>query len=111
MLQNNSFELPLPLWASILILGTIARLLSQFYHNGLQKYPGPFLASFTNLWRLCHAYKNSHREPMVHMHEKYGDVVRIGPNVLSFSQPQAMKDIYGPGKQFKKVYSRQIYIL
>ena len=42
---------------------------------------------------------------MIHMHEKYGDVVRIGPNVLSFRQPQAIKDIYGPGKQFKKVYS------
>jgi hypothetical protein len=40
---------------------------------------------------------------MVHMHEKYGDVVRMGPNVLSFGQPQAIKDIYGPGKQFKKV--------
>lgn len=40
---------------------------------------------------------------MIHMHEKYGDIVRMGPNVLSFSQPQAIRDIYGPGKQFKKV--------
>ena len=42
---------------------------------------------------------------MVDMHEKYGDVVRMAPNVLSFRQPQAIKDIYGAGKHYKKVSS------
>src|SRR3978361_699175 len=102
MLNISSCDLPLPLWALILMLSIIALLLSQYSHNGLQKHRGPFLASFTNLWRLCHAYRNSYSEPMIHMHEKYGDIVRMGPNVLSFRQPQAIKDIYGPGKHFKK---------
>lgn len=98
-----TYEFPLPLWALLLILFIITRLISQYYHNALQRHRGPLLASFTNLWRLWHAYRNSYREPMIHMHEKYGDIVRMGPNVLSFSQPQAIRDIYGPGKQFKKV--------
>lgn len=29
------------------------------------------------------------------MHEQYGEVVRVGPNKLSFINPQAWKDIYG----------------
>lgn len=40
---------------------------------------------------------------MIHLHNKYGDVVRVGPNVLSFAQPKAIKDIYGPGKVWEKV--------
>lgn len=28
------------------------------------------------------------------LHKKYGDIVRIGPNELSFSHPQSIKDIY-----------------
>lgn len=52
---------------------------------------------------MYHAYRNRYSEPMVDMHEKYGSVVRMGPNVLSFGQPQAIRDIYGPGKNFIKV--------
>ena len=81
----------------------IIELLHSRYGTGLRKYNGPFLASFTNLWRLCHAYRNRHREPMLHLHARYGDVVRLGPRALSFGQPQAIKDIYGPGRDFKKV--------
>ncbi|KAF9873146.1 cytochrome p450 monooxygenase [Colletotrichum karsti] len=29
------------------------------------------------------------------LHAKYGDIVRIGPNELSFAHPQSIKDIYG----------------
>lgn len=86
----------------ILTLVLIVRLISLHYHHGLNKYNGPFLASLTDFWRLCHAYRNSDREPMIHLHEKYGDVVRMGPNVLSFRQPEAIRDIYGPRKHFQK---------
>jgi hypothetical protein len=27
---------------------------------------------------------------------EYGDIVRIGPKALSFANPQAIHDIYGP---------------
>lgn len=35
------------------------------------------------------------------LHNRYGPVVRVGPNELSFNSPQAFQDIYGfrPGKQ------------
>lgn len=31
------------------------------------------------------------------LHERYGDVVRVAPNELTFTSPQAWKDIYGHG--------------
>ena len=93
-------------WVYVLISVLIFRVVSLRYHHGLHKYNGPFLASFSDLWRLCYAYRYSNREPMIYIHDIYGDVVRMGPNVLSFSQPQAIEDIYGPGKHFKKVCRR-----
>ena len=32
------------------------------------------------------------------MHEKYGDIVRYSPGGLSYTQPEAWDDIYGPYK-------------
>lgn len=103
MPSSSDFKFPFSLWLLILFSLSVAHLLSQYFQNGLHKYRGPFLASFTDLWRLHHAYKSRRKEPMIHIHEKYGDIVRMGPNTLSFSQPQAIKDIYGSAKQFKKV--------
>ena len=43
-----------------------------FDAHGLRKYPGPFLAKFSDLW-LGYISKNGHRSEIVHeMHQKYG---------------------------------------
>jgi hypothetical protein len=39
----------------------------------------------------------------IRLHEKHGEVVRLGPNCLSFSDPKALKTIYGLNKGFVKV--------
>lgn len=73
--------------------------------RGLNKFPGPTLASFTDLWKVFYSRKNSVKENTVYidMHEKYGDVVRIGPNTLSFADPKAILDIYGTKGSDQKV--------
>ncbi|KAJ5331864.1 hypothetical protein N7476_001647 [Penicillium atrosanguineum] len=77
-------------------------LVKNRYQNGLNKYPGPFLASITNWWRFFDVY--GRRPEVTHraLHKKYGDVVRLGPNTLSFSDPSALKSIYGLNKGFVK---------
>lgn len=35
-------------------------------------------------------------------HQKYGPVIRVGPNELSFSNPNALKVIYGHGTRLPK---------
>ncbi|KAI1488187.1 cytochrome P450 [Biscogniauxia mediterranea] len=89
-------------WLPIILLAVIARLVRNRYHNGLNKYPGPFLASLTDLWRLWDVY--CQRPELTHqrLHAKYGDVVRLGPNTLSFADPKALKAIYGLNKGFIK---------
>ena len=74
----------------------VSNLLRIRYSRGLNKFNGPLLASFTNLWKVWYAFNSAQEQEYVDIHRKYGDIVRIGPNELSFADPQALHDIYGP---------------
>ncbi|MDI1490295.1 MAG: hypothetical protein OHK93_001495 [Ramalina farinacea] len=91
-------------WPWLLAAVILGRLAYLRYYKGLNKFDGPFLASFTNLWRAWNLCGTKNRMPIAELHERYGEVVRIGPNVLSFNNPNAIKDIYN--KNFVKVRSR-----
>lgn len=55
------------------------------------------------LWYLYHAAKGDHHEALHRAHLKYGPVVRVAPNELSFVEAQAWKDIYSHTKpEFEK---------
>lgn len=104
MLPANVLNsVPVEAWIVSLVALAIARLLFYRFKKGFAKYNGPFLASFTDLWRVVHAYTHMNQPPMLDIHQKYGDIVRIGPNTISFGKPEAIKDIYGPGKTWNKV--------
>ncbi|KAL2116009.1 hypothetical protein VTJ04DRAFT_10264 [Mycothermus thermophilus] len=77
-------------------------LVRNRYYHGLNKYPGPFLASLTDWWRFIDVYKRRPERTHIALHKKYGPVVRLGPNTLSFSDPEALKTIYGLNKGFIK---------
>lgn len=90
-------------WLPITISVILAWLVKNRYHNGLNKYPGPFLASLTDFWRLWDVYGQRPERTHQQLHARYGDVVRLGPNTLSFADPKALKSIYGLNKGFVKV--------
>ncbi|CAI7625126.1 unnamed protein product [Penicillium pancosmium] len=89
-------------WLAVCFGGLLIWGLKNRYKHGLHRYPGPFLASITDWWRLVDVY--GRRSEVTHraLHKKYGDVVRLGPNTLSFSSPKALKTIYGLNKGFNK---------
>ncbi|KAF2117998.1 benzoate 4-monooxygenase cytochrome-like protein P450 [Lophiotrema nucula] len=68
----------------------------------LAKYPGPFLAKITDIHLAWYAYKGSRHLEYYRCHEKYGHVVRIGPNSLSFDTVSALKSVYGFRSNVKK---------
>lgn len=78
-------------------------LARNYFYNGLNKYPGPRLASFSNLWRFVDVYNRRPDITHLSLHRKYGDVVRLGPDTLSFADPAAVRTIYGLNKGFVKV--------
>ncbi|KAI8962810.1 cytochrome P450 [Daldinia sp. FL1419] len=65
-----------------------------FFHP-LAKYPGPFIAKITDAYQLYHAWRGDRHLEFWRLHEKYGKVVRFGPNSVSFNSNTALKEIYG----------------
>ncbi|RYP60732.1 hypothetical protein DL769_007993 [Monosporascus sp. CRB-8-3] len=81
-----------------IILLVVGRVFYNLFLHPLRSYPGPLLWRISSLpfvyWlvRAKLAYK------IKDLHDKYGSVVRIRPNELSFGSPEAWTDIYGHRK-------------
>jgi cytochrome P450 len=61
----------------------------------LRHFPGPRLAAWSDI-PYCY-WLIGGRQPFIllELHEKYGPVVRVAPNELSFNTATSWKDIYG----------------
>jgi hypothetical protein len=90
-------------WLVAITLPFIIFFIRNKYYNGLHKYPGPWLAAYTNWWRFFENYGRKTEKTTLELHKRYGDVVRLGPDVLSFADPKAIKIIYGLNKGLTKV--------
>jgi len=86
----------------ILLLSYLVPLLllySALVNYGCLKHiPGPFLAKFTDLYRLYQVYTRKPHETQVSLHKRYGDLVRLGPHCISVSGPDYASQIYGIGR-------------
>ncbi|EUC50975.1 hypothetical protein COCMIDRAFT_21686 [Bipolaris oryzae ATCC 44560] len=89
--------LPLALVFSVLIY-----LARNYYKRDLNKYPGPLACAFTDWYRFFKAWQRKPEQWHIDCHKKYGDIVRLGPNCLSFANPKSVKAIYALGKGFTK---------
>ncbi|KAI1763248.1 cytochrome P450 [Hypoxylon sp. FL1150] len=73
----------------------IGLVVYRLFFHPLAKYPGPFIAKITDAYQLYHAWKGDRHLEFWRLHERYGKVVRFGPNSVSFNSNTALKDIYG----------------
>ncbi|KAH8846755.1 hypothetical protein MCOR27_004299 [Pyricularia oryzae] len=85
------------------VLYRIARIVYNLYLHPLAKVPGPKLYAaswFPRLWRQHH--KGRHHTDLVQLHEKYGPIVRVGPDEVSNSSAAAWDAIGGGSQQFMR---------
>ncbi|KAF5864081.1 hypothetical protein ETB97_008486 [Aspergillus alliaceus] len=86
------------------ILVTVCRVIYNLFFHPLHRFPGPRIAAATTWWR---AYKEVYKQETIakllfDLHEKYGDIVRIGPNELHFGNISAFHEIYNGTKRWDK---------
>ncbi|KAK7753574.1 hypothetical protein SLS62_004432 [Diatrype stigma] len=98
----------------VIILGTyiskvlayiVSGVLYNLFLHPLRSIPGPIFLRVSNLPRAYHSVRGELPFYVANLHAKYGKVVRLGPNNLSFISPEAWKDIYGhkgQGPEFPK---------
>jgi cytochrome P450 len=89
---------PDALLTSQLLAAWILRGIYRVYFHPLAGFPGPRLGAFTRLPRNVAVWRGRLHKYVQALHEQYGDVVRVGPDELSFLHPDAWRDIYGHGQ-------------
>jgi len=72
------------------------------FYTPASRYPGPFLASISNVWQALSMYSGDSHRNLSALHDKHGDIVRIGPNRLSIISPDVMKNVYLAGSTWLK---------
>ncbi|KAK3319398.1 cytochrome P450 [Apodospora peruviana] len=100
-------ELPLSQITTSNVVTTIAtiilgRIIWQLIQNLLyssipSSVPGPLIARLTTKWITIIELSGSRGRTVDALHKKYGPVVRLSPNELSFSTLPCIKTIYGNG--------------
>ncbi|KAK5795877.1 hypothetical protein VI817_005162 [Penicillium citrinum] len=85
----------LSLWAALIL--SIAFYIGQGLFTPLAKIPGPWYTQFTSLWIKYQEFTANRRVSVHLLHRRYGPVVRLGPNEISFTSLDAIKEIYASG--------------
>jgi hypothetical protein len=73
------------------------------FRSGLRNVPGPFLAGISNIDRVWSCAKGLQMNYHLKLHEKYGSLVRIGPNHVSFADSSLIPLVYDIKSRFYKV--------
>lgn len=83
---------PLNIIATALVL-LLTIIVKRRYFSTLSSVPGPFLASISRLWHIIRIIKGRVSQDTLELHEKYGPFVRIAPDEVSVSHPDAPKQL------------------
>ncbi|KAL4961628.1 cytochrome P450 [Aspergillus stella-maris] len=81
--------------ALTLFLLIIVHALYKHITHPLYNFPGPRSAAWSNLFYSRMFLKGRQPYDILALHERYGPVVRVAPNELSFSSASSWQDIYG----------------
>lgn len=101
-------KIPAPVGLIVIFL---LPFLWNYLRSPLKSYPGPFASKFTDFWRAFDVYRG--RCDITHnaLHRKHGIAVRMGPNVLSISDPNEVARVFTVKKPWKKVHSPSLALL
>jgi cytochrome P450 len=82
-----------------LVVGIIALVGSYAIYNiffhPLRQYPGPWYTKSSRLWFIVKVFRGTVVYDIKQLHDKYGDIVRVAPNELSYTNPDAWQEVYG----------------
>lgn len=82
----------------LMVLQSIATIIYNLYFHPIRNIPGPRLWVAFPILKIYEQTKGRLDYKIRALHEELGDVVRLGPNEISFITPEAWKDIYGYGQ-------------
>ncbi|KAH8675426.1 cytochrome P450 [Xylariales sp. PMI_506] len=95
-LHNNiNISEAIGILAALSLTYFILNAVYNVYFHPLRNFPGPLLMRASRLPYVRVNTRGRLPHTILELHEKYGEVVRIAPNELSFANPAAWNDIQG----------------
>ncbi|KAH8894276.1 isotrichodermin C-15 hydroxylase [Thozetella sp. PMI_491] len=85
----------LTLLTSMAILYVIVQIIYNIFFHPLRSYPGPYTRAASRLPYTISIFRGDVTHKVKELHDKFGPVVRIAPDSLSYTCSQAWTDIYG----------------
>ena len=79
---------------ALIAIYCLGLLIYNIFFHPLRSFPGPPLAKISKAWSRYGNLKGRKSHRIHEAHQKYGLVVRVAPNELSFSSPDAVRDLY-----------------
>ncbi|TEY53289.1 hypothetical protein BOTCAL_0250g00170 [Botryotinia calthae] len=96
--------------AVLVTVALVAQVLWKIFFHPLSAFPGPWFNRISEIpgsWVIATGKQHSYYRQL---HEKYGPVVRVAPNELSFIGDRAWDDIYGIQKNGPNFEKSPIFI-
>ncbi|KAJ5413640.1 hypothetical protein N7509_000267 [Penicillium cosmopolitanum] len=99
-------------WLSLVIVVICSRFIWRLFFHPLSRFPGPKLAAISNLPYVKWSLNGELHTKIQKLHDRYGDVIRIRPNALTYRSAEAWADIYSHRKAGKPSFDKdpQFYI-
>ncbi|KAI1852797.1 hypothetical protein JX266_002338 [Neoarthrinium moseri] len=91
--SNDLFKSLVPSLATAFLLLLFTTAAWRRYLSPLSDLPGPFWASITRLWHVKVIIFGDQNVQLSRLHEKHGHFIRMAPNEVSVTHPDAVKKI------------------
>jgi len=90
-------------WASYFAALFASMLVYRGWFHPLRNFPGPYWARFSQLWGVLKtASKTDNFRHLDRLHARYGEYVRVGPNLLSVADPELVEAVHNTHTKFTK---------
>ncbi|KAK7228051.1 hypothetical protein V2G26_000221 [Clonostachys chloroleuca] len=86
---------------SILFITSLLIAVYRLVFHALRHVPGPFLAKISDLYFVPSTFKFDRVYRLRELHQKYGPVIRVGPNEVSISDWRMYRRIYNDRQTLK----------
>lgn len=86
----------------------LSLIIYRVFFSPLAALPGPWYAAVSDFWIITHVVRMQQCRIVQDLFERYGPVVRIGPNKVAFCDVTTMRSVYCVHKFDKSDYYKSL---
>ncbi|KAK7453494.1 hypothetical protein VKT23_011771 [Stygiomarasmius scandens] len=102
------FHTVLCISAVLVLVYIVLRAIYNLFFSPLSAIPGPWYAAVSDAWLTTHVVRLEQCKVIHSLFEKYGPVVRVGPNKVVFNDLSTMRNVYSIHKFDKSDYYKSL---